>query len=294
MDMRVRKSVPGTITDQQQKLIGQTLKFANMRKLTSTGQVESLFTTLDFFGYPDPSNPGRRVYDSLNPTGDSQKEVEGVKAFERDRDKLREILTMMFEKETRKAIREVNAGLSAITVRMVLSPSGEIRIGELVGGVQAATYYALALIFNDQALTKRLSRCGAPNCRKFILDFAPKPRKHCNEGHRRAADKLKSPARSREWREIKRPARKFRLRIRLEDRMKKLVKLITQIPARLDGRDVDPLGRGMDWQHRDYDFVYKIRKQVRAGYGWRKVLDELTNAERRRLNRMQVESDDSV
>ena len=77
----------------------------------------------------------------------------------------------------------------------------------------------------------------------------------------------------------------MRLRIRLEERMKKLVKRITQIPARLDGRDVDPLGRGMDWQHRDYDFAYKIRKQVRAGYGWRKVLDELTNAERRRLNR---------
>ena len=50
----------------------------------------------------------------------------------------------------------------------------------------------------------------------------------------------------------------------------------------------------MDWQHRDYDFVYKIRKQVRAGYNSRKVLDELSNAERRRLHRMQVESDDSV
>ena len=49
----------------------------------------------------------------------------------------------------------------------------------------------------------------------------------------------------------------------------------------------------MDWQHRDYDLAYKIRKQIRAVYGWRKVLDELTNAERRRLNRMQVESDDS-
>jgi predicted TIM-barrel fold metal-dependent hydrolase len=71
---------------------------------------------------------------------------------------------------------------------MALSPSGEIRIGELVGGVQAAVYYALASILNDPAITKRLSRCGAPNCRKFILDFAPKPRKHCNEAHRRAAD----------------------------------------------------------------------------------------------------------
>jgi hypothetical protein len=39
--------------------------------------------------------------------------------------------------------------------------------------------------------------------------------------------------------------------------------------------------------------AYKIRTQIRAGYGWRKVLDELTNAERPRLNRMQVESDDS-
>jgi hypothetical protein len=75
--------------------------------------------------------------------------------------------------------------------------------------------------------------------------------------------------------------------------MKKLVELITQIPARLDGTEVDPLGNGMDWQHRDYDLAYKIRKQIRAGDGWRKVLDELNNAERRRLNRMQVESNDS-
>ena len=47
------------------------------------------------------------------------------------------------------------------------------------------------------------------------------------------------------------------------------------------------------WQHRDYDLAYKIRKQVRAGSGWRKIFDELTKAERRRLNRMQVESNDS-
>jgi hypothetical protein len=287
--MRVRKSGPGAITDQQQKLIGQTLKFANMRKVPSTRQVEALFWALDFFGYPDPANPGRRLYDQLNPTGDSQKEIEGVKAFERDRDKLREILTMILERKTLAAIQEVNAGLVAVTLRFALSPSGEVRIAGLVGGVQAAIYYALASILSDPAITRRLSRCGAPNCRKFILDFVPKWRKHCNEAHRRAADKLKSPARSKEWREIRRPAKKLRLRMRLEERMKKIVKRITQIPARLDGTEVDPLGRGMDWQHRDYDLAYKIRKQIRAGYGWRKVLDELTNAERRRLNRMQVE-----
>jgi hypothetical protein len=291
--MRVRKSGRGAITDQQQKLIGQTLKFANMKKVVSTRQVESLFSTLDFFGYPDPGNPSRRLYDSLNPTGDAQKEIEGVKAFERDRDKLRKILTLILEKETSTAIREVNAGLIAMRLRMTLGPSGEARIAELVGGVQAAVYYALALMINDPGIMRRLSRCGAPNCRKFILEFAPKPRKHCNEAHRRAADKLKAPARSKEWREIKRPAKKLRLRIRLEERMKKIVKLITQIPARLDGRDVDPLGRGMDWQEGDYNLAYEIRKQIRAGDGWRKILDELTNAERRRLNRMQLESADS-
>lgn len=159
--------------------------------------------------------------------------------------------------------------------------------------MQAAIYYALASILNDAAITRRLSRCGAPDRRKFILDFAPKWRKNCNEAHRRAADKLKSPARSKEWRDIKRPAKKLRLRIRLEERIKKLVKLITEIPARLDGTEVDPLGKGMNWQHRDYDLAYKIRKKVRAGDGWGKVLDELTKAERRRLNRMQVESNDS-
>jgi hypothetical protein len=61
----------------------------------------------------------------------------------------------------------------------------------------------------------------------------------------------------------------------------------------MDGTEVDPFGIGMDWQDRDYDLAYKIRKQIRAGYGWRKVLHKLTNAEGRRLNRMQVESDDS-
>ena len=76
--------------------------------------------------------------------------------------------------------------------------------------------------------------------------------------------------------------------------MKKIVKLITQIPARLDGTEVDPIGRiGMDWEERDYDLAYKIRTKIRAGSDWRKILDELTKAERRRLNRMQVESNDS-
>jgi hypothetical protein len=50
----------------------------------------------------------------------------------------------------------------------------------------------------------------------------------------------------------------------------------------MDGTEVDPLGIGMDWQERDYDVAYRIRTQIRAGYGWRKVLDELTNAERRK------------
>jgi len=92
----------------------------------------------------------------------------------------------------------------------------------------------------------------------------------------------------------KETCKKTALKNQPEERIKKIVKLITEIPAKLDGRDVDPLGRGMDWQHRDYDLAYKIRKQIRAGDGWRKVFDELTNAERRRLNRMQVQSDDSV
>ena len=48
----------------------------------------------------------------------------------------------------------------------------------------------------------------------------------------------------------------------------------------------------MDWQDREYDLAYKIRKQIRAGYGWRKVFDELTNADRRTLSRMEIESAD--
>ncbi len=258
------------------------LKFANMKKLVSTHKVESLFSTLDFFGYPDPANPNRRLYDSLNPTGDARKEIEGVKAFERDRDKLREILGMILKKETLKAIREVNAGLSAMKLRMALSPSGEVRIAEIVGGVQAAVYYALASILNP-AITRRLRRCGAPNCGKFILDFAPRWRKHCNEAHRRAADKLKSPARSKEWRDIKRPAKKLRLRIRLEN----IINVVKQIPSKLDDSEVDPLGRGMDWEDREFDLVYKIRPQIRVSSDWRKILDNLTNAERGTLRRME-------
>jgi hypothetical protein len=123
-----------------------------------------------------------------------------------------------------------------MTLRIALSPSGEVRIAGLVGGVQAAVYYALALILNGPAITRWLSRCGAPDCHKFILDFAPKWRKHCNEAHRRAADRLKSPARSKEWRDIKRPAKKLRLRTRLEEQVKKIVKLIIQI-SREAGRN---------------------------------------------------------
>jgi hypothetical protein len=72
---------------------------------------------------------------------------------------------------------------------------------------------------------------------------------------------------------------------------RKLSNSSRKFPARLDGTEVDPFSIGMDWQERDYDVAYKIRKQIRAGYGWLKVLDKLSNAERRRLNRMQIESD---
>ena len=40
----------------------------------------------------------------------------------------------------------------------------------------------------------------------------------------------------------KETCKKLRLKNRLEDRMKKIVELITEIPAKLDGRDVGSLG----------------------------------------------------
>jgi hypothetical protein len=43
--------------------------------------------------------------------------------------------------------------------------------------------------------------------------------------------------------------------------------------------------RHVNWQDREYDLVEKIRKQIRAGYGWRNVLKNSPMASAGRLPR---------
>lgn len=70
--------------------------------------------------------------------------------------------------------------------------------------VQGALALATALILDESyGLTNRLKQCGNPECGKFNLDVKPqgRPRTHCNDTCKKAADAKTSAKRSRDWRD---------------------------------------------------------------------------------------------
>lgn len=70
--------------------------------------------------------------------------------------------------------------------------------------VLGALALATALILDESyGLTNRLKQCGNPECGKFNLDVKPqgRPRTHCNDTCKKAADAKTSAKRSKDWRD---------------------------------------------------------------------------------------------
>lgn len=178
-----------TNADWEKRLIETTLEFANVDEIHSTGEVEDLFRNLGFVGRPSKKG---WVFNVL-----PKKEVN---VFRQSRRTLRDLLDKISSRDParlQEAIRETSKVLDAAVKGVTLGPGGELRMVGALDGVQACWAYALALLLNpDKGLTHRLGKCGAPGCDRFNINFEGRPRRHCNEEHRREADKLKAPKRT--------------------------------------------------------------------------------------------------
>lgn len=178
-----------TVADWEKRLIETTLQFANIDEIHSTGEVEDLFRNLGFVGRPSKKG---WVFNVL-----PKREVN---VFRQSRRTLRDLLDKISSRDParlQEAIRETSRVLDAAVKGVTLGRGGELRVVGALEGVQACWAYALALLLNpDKGLTHHLGKCGAPGCGRFNINFNGRPRRHCNEEHRREADKLKAPKRT--------------------------------------------------------------------------------------------------
>ncbi len=183
----------GVTSDFEKRVIQAMLAFANLKTIRSTKQVEELF-------FPLADERFQTI-----PTKDKW-------AFEDNQRELRKWLEEISKGGTAgvKQIRsQLNERLKAVRLRPVLE-EGKAKYKLSIDGVQAAYSYALWLILDEKrGLINRLNKCGAPGCGRFRLDFEGKPRRHCNEKHRRAADKLTGAKRQKEYRARQAKKEKF-------------------------------------------------------------------------------------
>lgn len=103
------------------------------------------------------------------------------------------------------AVRAVNENLQHVKTGVHLTEQGDIVMGAGLLGCDAIFWYAVALIVDRRRGARdRLAQCGAPGCGRFLLTLnrRGRPSGHCNEDHRRKADKPESKKRSQERRDI--------------------------------------------------------------------------------------------
>jgi len=173
-----------TLTDEERAVVEATLRFANLSRIRSTKQVQEIFRRVPLAGQPFRVLP----------------ETEW-RAFLGDQRELRGWLAEIAERgEAARATvgARVAERLGTIETRITYVAEA-VRYAFALSGVQAAYSYGAALILDGRrGLTGRLGRCGW--CERFWLELEGKPRRHCNEEHRRAWDQKMAAERMRRWR----------------------------------------------------------------------------------------------
>jgi hypothetical protein len=182
--------MPLALRNDEKRVIEAALEFANLRKIKSTRQVEAMFAAL-------PQVPGKfKVIPAKHVTA----------YMENDQPQLRGWLTALcISAGTKREQVETEVREQLGTVDSFLTfENGRIIQRYALTGVRACYTFAVALLLDESnKLTKRLRQCGAPGCGRFNLDFNPtgRPRRFCNEDHRRAVDALTAADRVRRYRE---------------------------------------------------------------------------------------------
>jgi hypothetical protein len=171
--------MPTFETRDERLLIGAVLEFANLADIHSTAQVHQLFTRL-----PSTLVVDAQKFKELPP--------EETHVFIEGRDVLRGQLERIVKNSSGrpKVGSEIDADLQRTVRTQFKFTRGRLKQFYLLDGVEACVSMAVALILDEgRNLTSRLQQCGAPYCKKFLLDFETswRPRKHCNDEHRKDA-----------------------------------------------------------------------------------------------------------
>ena len=182
--------MPVRTPEPERDLIERCLRFANLRHVQTTRQVEEIFDGTSLLG-------GAKVR-RIDP---SERDV-----FVRDHADLRQRLEAIVSGEAgRAAVRPQVSTLLAQTVRLQLVVHrARLVLGYDAAGVGACCALALGFILDDsRGLTNRLGQCRKRGCGRFNLTFRGRPRFFCNEKHRLAFDKIDARERVRRHRESK-------------------------------------------------------------------------------------------
>lgn len=175
------------VTEDIGQLLGATIRFANLRRIRSTRQVEELFEGLPII---------KARFKILRPGEQA--------AYRDDQRQLRTWLQTITAGKADAIAGEVHELLGIIPAEVAFDRGAqELAIRWAVRGVRDC--YGLgvaALLSRSLGLTQRLGYCDAPKCGRFRLDLTPRgrPWRYCNAEHRQAADVLKAKARVREYR----------------------------------------------------------------------------------------------
>jgi hypothetical protein len=175
------------VTPEHEQLLQAVVRFANLRAIRSTRQVEGLFRQLDAVG---------PVFQILHPGEEN--------AYRRDQAKLRRWLERIAQLRGQEIASEVSQSLGTIDARVDFA--GDLRTIYRVQGVEACCALGAALLLSPSVgLGKAaLGRCDAPGCGRFRLNLAPKPGRpwrYCNQLHRQRADAVKAKLRVAKWRQ---------------------------------------------------------------------------------------------
>jgi hypothetical protein len=164
------------VTQAERDIVERTLWFANLKRITSTRQVELHFARARVL-------PPNGAFRGLRP--------DELAAYRRDQVELRRHLSAIADDQRREVANVVlpivNRQLAEIVgVQLGIQGSHVVLRYDLAGVAALCALGLMFLLDEDRGLGRRLGRCGAPGCERFNLAFAGRPRRHC-VGHLDAA-----------------------------------------------------------------------------------------------------------
>ena len=173
---------------EEQEVIEAVRWFANLKRITSTAQVENRFARL---------SPVPGIFQVIEP--------HQVQAYRDDQEELRGWLSDIARSHGARIKLEPKLSMrlnNTVTVAIAFS-HGRLIYQFGLTGVQACCAFGVALLLDEKkGMTSRFKQCRYSKCRKFNLDFTPKgrPRTFCNDECKKRFDNETAKERVRRFR----------------------------------------------------------------------------------------------